>query len=70
MEERIPAPVVGTTPASEAHRKTVEKAKHKDLKVENFLFQAIDREILETILDKNTCNLGFNEEEISRVYRG
>ena len=33
---------------------TVEKAKLKDLKVKNFMFQAIDREILETILDKRT----------------
>lgn len=32
----------------------MEEAKLKDLKVKNFLFQAIDREILETILDKGT----------------
>uniref|UniRef100_A0A151UGG2 Retrovirus-related Pol polyprotein from transposon TNT 1-94 n=2 Tax=Cajanus cajan TaxID=3821 RepID=A0A151UGG2_CAJCA len=38
----------------EAQRKSVEEAKLKDLKVKNFLFQAIDREILETILDKGT----------------
>ena len=30
----------------------MEEAKLKDLKVKNFMFQAIDREILETILDK------------------
>ncbi|XP_050902500.1 uncharacterized protein LOC127114184 [Lathyrus oleraceus] len=32
----------------------MEEAKLKDLKVKNYLFQAIDREILETILDKGT----------------
>ena len=32
----------------------MEEAKLKDLKVKNFLFQEIDREILETILDKGT----------------
>ncbi|KAJ1410442.1 gag-polypeptide of LTR copia-type [Sesbania bispinosa] len=46
-------PTLGTTP-TEAQRKSVEEAKLKDLKVKNFLFQAIDREILETILDKGT----------------
>ncbi|RDX85070.1 hypothetical protein CR513_33792, partial [Mucuna pruriens] len=51
VEEGIPT--LGTTPI-EAQRKSVEEAKLKDLKVKNFLFQAIDREILETILDKGT----------------
>ncbi|KAJ9547862.1 hypothetical protein OSB04_020405 [Centaurea solstitialis] len=54
VEEGILAPAVGTTAASEAQRKSVEEAKLKDLKVKNYLFQAIDREILETILDKST----------------
>lgn len=54
VDEGIPAMAVGTTPVSEAQRKAVEKAKLKDLKVKNFLFQAIDREILEIILDKGT----------------
>ncbi|RDY07863.1 hypothetical protein CR513_07966, partial [Mucuna pruriens] len=51
VEEGIPT--LGTTP-TEVQHKSVEEAKLKDLKVKNFLFQAIDREILETILDKET----------------
>lgn len=54
VDEGIPAPAIGTSTTSEAQRKDVEEAKLKDLKVKNFLFQAIDREILETILDKGT----------------
>ena len=46
-------PTLGTTP-TEAQRRTASEAQLKDLKVKNFLFQAIDREILETILDKST----------------
>lgn len=52
--EGIPTPAIGTSLANEAHRKMVEEAKLKDLKVKNYLFQAIDRQILETILDKGT----------------
>ena len=46
-------PIVGTG-ATEAQKKAVEAVMLKDLKVKNFLFQAIDREIMETILDKGT----------------
>ncbi|KAJ1381882.1 gag-polypeptide of LTR copia-type [Sesbania bispinosa] len=46
-------PTLGTTP-TEAQRRSVAEAQLKDLKVKNFLFQAIDREILETMLDKST----------------
>ncbi|KAL4560614.1 hypothetical protein LXL04_032767 [Taraxacum kok-saghyz] len=60
VEEGIPAPAVGIAAASEAQRKSVEEAKLKDLKVKNFLFQAIDREILETILDKSTSKAIWN----------
>ena len=42
------------TGASEGQKKSVEEVVLKDLKVKNFLFQAIDREIMETILDKGT----------------
>lgn len=45
--------MLGTT-LIEAQRKSVVEAQLKELKVMNFLFQAIDREILETILDKST----------------
>ncbi|TXG58187.1 hypothetical protein EZV62_016016 [Acer yangbiense] len=39
---------------TEAHRKRLEELKLKDLKVKNYLFQAIERTILETIIEKNT----------------
>ena len=39
---------------TEAQRRKLEELKLKDLKVKNFLFQAIDRTILETILVKKT----------------
>jgi hypothetical protein len=54
VEEGVPTPAIGSSSTSEAQRKSVEEAKLKDLKVENYLFQVIDREILETILDKGT----------------
>lgn len=54
VEEGIPAPAIGTSPASEAQRKTVEEAKLKDMKAKNYLFHAIGREILEIIIDKGT----------------
>jgi len=68
VEEGIPAIVVGTTPVSEAQRSAVEEAKLKDLKVKNFLFQAIDREILETILDKSTSKAIW--ESMKKKYQG
>ncbi|GJZ28589.1 retrovirus-related pol polyprotein from transposon TNT 1-94 [Tanacetum coccineum] len=40
---------------SEAQKKAIDDARLKDLKVKNYLFQAIEREILETILDKSTA---------------
>nr|KYP44585.1 Retrovirus-related Pol polyprotein from transposon TNT 1-94 [Cajanus cajan] len=39
---------------TENEKKTVEELKLKDLKVKNYLFQAIDRAVLETILKKET----------------
>ena len=38
---------------TEAQQKRLNEMKLKDLKVKNYLFQAIDRTILETILQKN-----------------
>ncbi|GAU26944.1 hypothetical protein TSUD_06170, partial [Trifolium subterraneum] len=43
---------VGATPEQ---LKAAEESKLKDLKVKNYLFQAIDRTILETILTRNTA---------------
>jgi len=68
VDEGILAAAIGTSAASETQRKTVEEAKLKDLKVKNFLFQAIDREILETILDKGTSKAIW--DSMKRKYQG
>ncbi|KAJ9547479.1 hypothetical protein OSB04_020022 [Centaurea solstitialis] len=68
VEEGIPTPATGTAAASEAQRKVVEEAKLKDMKVKNYLFQAIDREILETILDKRTSKAIW--ESMKQKYQG
>jgi hypothetical protein len=39
---------------TDAERRRLDELKLKDLKCKNYLFQAIDRTILETILQKNT----------------
>ena len=54
MDEGIPSLAIGIAAASEAQRKSVKEAKLKDLTVKNYLFHAIDREIIEIILDKKT----------------
>ncbi|XP_070662476.1 uncharacterized protein [Malus domestica] len=41
--------------SSDLQKKTLEELKLKDLKAKNYLFQAIDRSILETILKKDTA---------------
>ena len=48
--------------------KIIKEAKLKDLKVKNFLFQAIDREIIETILNKGTSKEIWSS--MQRKYRG
>ncbi|XP_027359769.1 uncharacterized protein LOC113868411 [Abrus precatorius] len=60
-------PVFGAT-ATEAQRKSVAEANLKDLKVKNYLFQSIDREILETILDKNTSQAIW--QSMQKKYQG
>ncbi|KAM7516989.1 hypothetical protein LguiA_006572 [Lonicera macranthoides] len=40
---------------TDGQRKAIEDAKLMDLKVKNYLFQAIDRTIMETILNKQTA---------------
>jgi hypothetical protein len=48
----------GITAAAEdkdLREKTIDELKLKDLKAKNYLFQAIDRSILETILKKDTA---------------
>ncbi|CAJ2634874.1 unnamed protein product [Trifolium pratense] len=47
--------VVAPANATAEQRKTVDESKLKDLKAKNYLFQAIDRTILETILNRDTA---------------
>ena len=44
---------LGATP-TETQQRNATEANLKDMKVKNYLFQAIDREVLETIIDKST----------------
>ena len=53
VETRYEEPTSGSV-QTDAQKKKLEELKLKDLKVKNFLFQAIDRTILETILVKKT----------------
>lgn len=55
VEAGIPAAAEAGVEETEAQRKAREDARVKDLKVKNYLFQAIDRTIMETILDKETA---------------
>ena len=52
MENGIPVVVEGLT---DAQRKNIKDQKLKDLKAKNYLFQAIDRSVLERILNKDTA---------------
>lgn len=53
-EDGIPI-ATGGADLIEGQRKDIEDQKLKDLKVKNYLFQAIDRSILEIILKKDTA---------------
>ncbi|KAL5543667.1 hypothetical protein UlMin_007451 [Ulmus minor] len=53
VEVGVAEPAAGTT-LTDQQRTDVEGQKLKDLKAKNYLFQAIDRSILETILCKDT----------------
>ncbi|XP_020231642.1 uncharacterized protein LOC109812160 [Cajanus cajan] len=65
VEEAIP--VLDAT-SIEVQRKSVAEATLKDLKVKNYLFQAIDRGILETILDKSTSQAIW--QSMQKKYQG
>jgi spore germination protein YaaH len=54
IENGILTAAEGVEP-TEAQRKSNEDQKLKDLKVKNYLFQAINRTIIETILNKETA---------------
>ncbi|MCI02917.1 retrovirus-related Pol polyprotein from transposon TNT 1-94, partial [Trifolium medium] len=47
--------VVAPANATAEQRKVADESKLKDLKAKNYLFQAIDRTILETILNRDTA---------------
>lgn len=53
IESRVAEPVEGVVLIDTQNAK-LESLKLKDLKAKNYLFQAIDRTVLETILCKNT----------------
>ncbi|KAH7548343.1 hypothetical protein JRO89_XS14G0105200 [Xanthoceras sorbifolium] len=53
IESSVTEPAEGTI-LTDAQRKELDELKLKDLKAKNYLFQAIDRSILETILQKDT----------------
>jgi hypothetical protein len=62
----------GVTPAppnaTADQQRTADESKLKDLKVKNYLFQAIDRSILETILVRDTARDIW--EAMRRKYQG
>ncbi|GMI94640.1 hypothetical protein HRI_003133300 [Hibiscus trionum] len=53
VENEVPAAAEGGG-STETQGKTLEDLKLKDLKENNYLFQALDRTVLETILNKDT----------------
>jgi hypothetical protein len=65
VEEGVP--ILPTAPTAE-QRKTVSDAKLKDLKAKNYLFQSIDRSIIETILDKSSSKAIW--DSMARKYQG
>ena len=54
MENGIPVAAKGVE-LIEAQQKSIADQKLKDLKVKNYLFQFIDRTIMETILNRDTA---------------
>ena len=54
MENGIPVAAKGVE-LIEAQQKSIADQKLKDLKVKNYLFQAFDRTIMETILNRDTA---------------
>lgn len=56
---------------TEGQMKVIESKILKDLKAKYYLFQAIDRSILDTILKRyGKRYFGFNEAEVSRDNKG
>lgn len=67
VEQGVPAATAERVPLTEAQKKAIDDHSLKDLKAKNYLFQAIDRSILETILKKDTARIyGLVKVEVSR----
>ncbi|KAG8645967.1 hypothetical protein MANES_10G112229v8 [Manihot esculenta] len=54
VENGVPAAAEGET-LTDVQKKSIDDQKLKDLKAKNFLFQALDHSVLETILEKDTA---------------
>lgn len=54
--------------STEAQRKLIEEQKLKDLKVKNYLFQSIERNIMETILDRGSSKSIW--DSMKKKYQG
>lgn len=67
IEKGIPVSTEGST-VTDAEQKKIDEAKLKDLKCKNYLFQAIDRATLETILNKDTSKEIW--ESLKRKFQG
>lgn len=67
IEDGIPAAVEGTQ-LSEAQKRAIDDARLKDMKAKNYLFQAIDRSILETILNNETSKSIW--DSLKQKYQG
>lgn len=67
IEDGIAEPAEGAV-LTEAQQKRLDEHKLKDLKLKNYLFQAINRSILETILQKDTSKQIW--ESMKKKYQG
>ncbi|KAL4378121.1 hypothetical protein GQ457_02G036680 [Hibiscus cannabinus] len=67
VENGISVAPVGTT-LTEAQQRLIDDQKLKDLKAKNYLFQALDRSILETILKKDTSKDIW--DSVKKKYQG
>ena len=67
VESGIDAPAEGVVLTEQQQKRVVEQ-KLKDLKVKNYLFQALGRSILETILEKETSKQIW--DSLKKKYEG
>ena len=68
VPQRIEPGSTSTVGAAEGQHKLIEGQKLKDLKVKNYLFQAIDRNVMETILNRDTSKGIW--DSIKQKYQG